>query len=137
SPPCDAPGRGKNARHRGGGGRAGGRGRAERAGGGGADRGGRLRRKYRSEKVRRADSLARRLLLPPIAFERVSRLGLLDRMRLVDVLLVSRHLGQPSKVDVQDVKLLLRQVLDRDQSIARALQRRDQLVELELNRERI
>src|SRR5687768_18093519 len=60
-------------------------------------------------------------------------LGFLQRMRLLDVALRLRHLGQLLVVFVEDPELLLGKVFDVDEKVARPFDRGHELVELELN----
>jgi hypothetical protein len=63
--------------------------------------------------------------------------GLFNRMRLRGVQLFSRQPRQLDEVVMDDVEFFLGQRFHVDQPIAGTLDRRNQLVELEMNRERI
>src|SRR5512135_3037747 len=83
-----------------------------------------------------AGSPSRGLLLPPAPGRHprfVPRRGLLDRVRLLQAAVVLGELGDPLVVVVQHLQLVLAQVLDVDEPAARSFERRDDLVQLQVD----
>src|SRR6266496_1425625 len=60
--------------------------------------------------------------------------GFFDRKRLVDVCIVLRTLDQAQVMLVKSPQLILGKIFHTDESIARALQRRHDLVQVQLHR---
>ena len=71
--------------------------------------------------------------LPGPRLRAMALLGLLDRVRLGEADVALGHRDQPLVVLVQQPDLRLGQVLDVDQSVARAVERRHDLVELQVD----
>src|SRR5215813_1774101 len=89
-----------------------------------------------------ADGMADILLvlrgrLAAAQLEGMTRARLFDRVRLGDVAGGTRERGQLAEVPVQRRQVLLGQRLDVDQPVARTLHRSDELVQLQVNRQRV
>ena len=67
----------------------------------------------------------------------MTALRFFDRVRLGNISLRGGESGQLREVLMQQLEIALGEIFDVDQPVAGALQRRDQLIELQMNRERV
>src|SRR3954469_1874255 len=76
----------------------------------------------RGEHEASGDSFLCLLALPAVRqLARVPLIGFVDRMRRAQVLVLLRHVGEALVIGVQHAELFLREILDVDEAIARAL----------------